>query len=325
MQRVLIVDDQGVTRVILEEFLRSMDLEVQVQVFASPLVALEWARSHPLDLAIVDYQMPGMDGIELTRQLRGLPGNEALPVAMISAVEDADRMIRRRALEAGVCDFFYKPIEPNEWRIRFRNLLELRSRQNQDSREVTDILFRITQTCFGRNPRRVAEISRRIAAQLGLSCLECELIERAAPLNDLGQIRVPENMLSKQSQLNPAEWETVQQHTLLGYQLLRDSQSPLLEKAARIALSHHEQFDGKGYPHGFSQGDIPLAARIVKVADVVDALLCNRPYRPAWEFNRVLSYLRSESGKQFDPDCVEAFFHCVNEATTGEIPGFLVS
>ncbi len=325
MQRVLIVDDQGVTRLILEEFLRSMDLEVQVQVSDSPFVALEWARSHPLDLAIVDYQMPGMDGIELTRQLRGLPGNEALPVAMITAVEDADRMIRRRALEAGVWDFFYKPIEPNEWRVRFRNLLELRSRQNQDSREVTDILFRITQTCFGRNPRRVAEISRRIAVQLGLSYLECELIERAAPLNDLGQIRVPENLLSKQSQLNPAEWETVQQHTLLGYQLLRDSQSPFLEKAARIALSHHERFDGKGYPHGFSQGDIPLEARIVTVADVVDALLCNRPYRPAWKFDRVLSYMRSESGKHFDPDCVEAFFHCVNETTTGEVPDFLVS
>jgi len=326
MQRILIVDDQGVTRLILEEFLRSLKLELQVEVFASPLAALEWAAGYSLDQAIVDYRMPHMDGIELTRRLRALPGNEGLPVAMITALEDSDRMIRRRAAEAGVLDFLYKPIEPNEWRARFRNLLALSSRQDREVCEVTEVLFRIPHTFFGRNPKRVAAVSRRVAAQLGFSSQECGLIERAAPLNDLGQVRVPESLLSKQSELRHAEWKTVRQHTLLGYQLLRDNQSAFLQMAASIALSHHEQFDGKGYPHGFTKGDIPLEARIVAVADVVDALLSDRPYRQAWPLDQVLGYLQAERGKRFDPDCVDAFLHCMDEVkAAGAVPDFLMA
>ncbi|MBL3528896.1 MAG: response regulator [gamma proteobacterium endosymbiont of Lamellibrachia anaximandri] len=308
MQRILIVDDQGVTRVILEEFLHTLAPEAQVEVFASSLHALAWAGKHSLVLAIVDYNMPGMDGIELTRQLRALPGNEGLPVAMITAVDDADHTIRCQALEAGVLDFLYKPIEPNEWRARFRNLLALGNRKCRDSRKMSDILFRIAHTIFGRNPRRVAGISRCIADQLGLASGECELIEQAAPLNDLGQVQLPDQLLSRQSRLHQADREAMQQHTLLGYQLLPDSESEFLEKAARIALSHHERFDGRGYPHGFGGGDIPLEARIVTVADVVDALLSDRPYRSAWRPEQMLTFLQAERGKRFDPDCIDAFF-----------------
>lgn len=325
MQRILIVDDQGVTRLILDEFLRSLNLKLQVEVFASPLAALEWAARYSLDLAIVDYRMPSMDGIELTRRLRALPGNEGLPVAMITALEDADRMIRRQAAEAGVLDFLCKPIEPNEWRARFRNLLALSSRQDREAHELTEVLFRIPHNFFGRNPKRVAAVSGRVAAQLGLSSQECGLIERAAPLNDLGQVRVPDALLSKQSKLQQDEWKAVRHHTLLGYQLLRDNQSAFLQMAASIALSHHERFDGKGYPHGFTQRDIPLEARIVSVADVVDALLSERPYRPAWQLDQVLGYVLAERGKRFDPECVDAFLHCMDEAkAAGPVPDFLL-
>ena len=176
---------------------------------------------------------------------------------MITALEDADRMIRRRAAEAGVLDFFCKPIEPNEWRARFRNLLALSSRQDRGARTDRGAVPDPAQF-FGWNPKRVAAVSGRVAAQLGLSSQECGLIERAAPLNDLGQVRVPDSLLSKQSKLQQDEWKAVRHHTLLGYQLLRDNQSAFLQMAASIALSHHERFDGKGYPHGFTQRDIPL-------------------------------------------------------------------
>jgi two-component system response regulator RpfG len=310
MQTVLIIDDQELTRMILTEFARSLGPDVAGKAFENPSDALAWVQENPVAMAIVDYRMPGMDGIEFIRRLHDLPAGGDVPVVMITALDDYDKEIRYKALNAGVVDFLSKPLDYSEWRIRCRNILELQKHlhQNQTCKELATVLFRITQSFNGRNPWRLAGISRHIAEQIRLSSKECDLIEGAAPMNDLGHFFVPYNLLSRSSKLRQKERITVQSHTLAGYHLLQASDSELYRKAARIALSHHEQYDGKGYPHGFGGKDIPLEARIVSVADFVDALLSDRPYRRAWTIDRVFGYLKSFRGKRFDPDCVDAFF-----------------
>ncbi len=310
MKTVLIIDDQELTRMILTEFVSTLGPDLVGKAFETPLEALAWVEENPVVMAIVDYRMPGMDGIEFIRQFRSLPASVDVPVIMVTALDDHDKEIRFEALKHGVVDFLTKPLDYIEWRIRCRNILKLHQRllENKACNELSTVLFRITQSFNGRNPWRLAGISRHIAEQIELSSKECDLIERAAPMNDLGHFFIPYNLLSSTSKLHHTERITVQAHTLAGYHLLQMSDSELFNKAARIALSHHEQYNGKGYPHGFGGTDIPLEARIVSIADFVDAMLSDRPYRRAWSVDRVLDNVRSFRGKRFDPDCVDAFF-----------------
>jgi len=320
MQTVLIIDDQELPRIILKEFVRSIGPDVEAMDFEVPAAALEWARQHPLAMALVDYRMPGLDGIEFTRRLHQLPANESVPVIIITAVDDHDKEIRYAALDAGVFDFLQKPLDNREWRFRCRNLLNIDKGRHQASvsGDLNRMLFQLTESVNGRNPRRLAQISRHIAEQMDLSSEVCELIERAAPMNDLGHILVAGDLSSRRSPLRQEERLTAQGHTLAGFQLLQQGGSPLFHQGAKIALSHHEQFDGKGYPHGFGGEDIPLEARIVSVADFVDAMLSDRPYRKARSVDKALRYLKSYRGKRFDPDCVDAFFERLDKMLLSE-------
>ena len=310
MQTVLIIDDQELPRMILTEFIRSIGPDVEGKTFETPSAALEWASDNPVAMALVDYRMPGMDGIEFTRRLHNLLDREEVPVVMITALDDNDKAIRYAALQAGVIDFLPKPLDYKEWQFRCRNILTLSRNRQQDTirKDLTQVLFGITESVNGRNLRRLANISRHIAERLKLSPRECDLIEQAAPLNDLGNFLVAGNLMCRPSTLRQDERVTVQGHTLAGYHLLQQGGSPLFRRGAKIALSHHEHFDGRGYPHGFGGKDIPLEARIVSVADFADALLSDRPYRKAWSVDKVLGYLKSYRGKRFDPDCIDAFF-----------------
>ncbi|MCB1760542.1 MAG: response regulator [Gammaproteobacteria bacterium] len=310
MQTVLIIDDQELPRMILTEFVRSIGSDVEGKTFETPYAALEWANENPIAMALVDYRMPGIDGIEFTRRLHKLPDRGDVPVVMITALDDVDKAIRYEALKAGVIDFLPKPLDYKEWQFRCRNILNLaRCRIQYTVRnDLTQALFRITESVNGRNARRLANLSRHIAKRMDLSSDECDLIEQAAPLNDLGNFIVAGHLMWRSSSLRQEERVTVQGHTLAGFRLLQQGGSPLFRRGAKIALSHHEHFDGKGYPHGFGGKDIPLEARIVSVADFVDALLSDRPYRKAWSIDKVLSYLKSYRGKRFDPDCIDAFF-----------------
>ncbi len=310
METVLIVDDQELPRMILNEFIPSIGMDVEGITFETPSSALEWASKNPVAMAMVDYRMPGMNGIEFTRRFRDLPGHGAVPVVMITALDDRDKEIRYEALNAGIVDFLSKPVDYKEWRFRCRNILNLSRCQHQDAlyKDLIQVLFRLTESLNGRNPRRLASISRHIAEQLGLSPGECDLIQQAAPLNDLGHCLLADQQLSRPSALRSEERVKMRDHTLAGFHLLQQGDSPLFHQGAKIALAHHEQFDGKGYPHGFGGHDIPLEARIVSVADFVDALLSDRPYRKAYSVKKALDCLRSYRGKRFDPDCVDAFF-----------------
>jgi two-component system response regulator RpfG len=154
---------------------------------------------------------------------------------------------------------------------------------------------------------RMARYSRLIANGLGLGAEECELIEYAAPMHDIGKIGITDTILLKQGRLTSDETKVMRKHTIFGYEILRDSPSKYLQIGALIALGHHERYDGKGYPHGLARDFIPLPARIVAVADVFDALTSVRPYKEAWPIKDALNYLNAEIGRHFDPDCINAF------------------
>ena len=320
MDTILIIDDQEVSRLILGEFVTQIGPSVRGKVFSETFDALKWVRDHAVVMVIVDFSMPGMDGIEFTKRFHTLSHCKDVPVVMISVLDDKDKAIKYRALEAGVFDFLHKPIDYTELKARCRQILELRKRyqQNQHHDDIAGVLFRITQSFNGRDPWRLADISRQIARQLGLSIEACNMIEQAAPLNDLGHMFATNRALSQPAVLHRSERVAMQQHTVKGYQLLNKGGSGFLCHAAKIALSHHERFDGKGYPHGFKGRDIAREARIVAVADIVDALLSDRPYRKAWSHERTLDYLRSERGKRFDPDCVDAFMQQSDEILFSE-------
>jgi two-component system response regulator RpfG len=325
----MIVDDQFTGRKILEELVFSIDRNLTVETFADPVEALARAEACTPDLILTDYKMPIMDGVEFTRRLRALPGCADVPVVVVTVVEE--RRIRYEALEAGATDFLTRPIDHHECRARCRNLLTLRRQQQiikdrarwleqQVAVATSKVRVREQETLLrlakageyrdgttGNHILRMAKYSRLVAAELGLSEGDCEEIELAAPMHDIGKIGIPDNILRKRARLTEDEARVMQTHTLNGYEMLRESPSRYLQQGAVIALCHHERFDGTGYPHGLRGEAIPLAARIVAVADVFDALVSERPYKLAWRFEDALGYLNEQLGKHFDPRCVEAF------------------
>ena len=326
---VLIIDDQSTGRMILSEIVRSIDKKLDVVSFGDPLEALEYAQSQPVDLVLTDYKMPNLDGIETIRRLRRIFRDEDIPIVCVTIVND--REIRYAALEAGATDFLTRPIDRFECRARCKNLITLRRHQiliknrtrllqekvDEAMRELrlreTDTLFRLASAAEqrlqadGSNLLRMAKYAALLARARGLLHDEQEAIELAAPLHDIGNIGVPDSILQSNTKLAPEEIQVVQTHTIVGYELLKDNPSKYLRAAAIIAHSHHERFDGHGYPQRLVGENIPLEARIVAVVDVYDALTSIRPYRTAWQAEQAFAYLEQEKGRHFDPDLVDLF------------------
>lgn len=327
MSRILIIDDQFTSRQILEELVASLGEGTTTDSFANPVVALAWTRSNPPDLVLTDYKMPYMNGVEFTRRFRQL--YPETPLVMITAL--GDRSIRYQALEAGATDFLTKPVDHIECRARCRNLLALREQQmlikdranwleervNKATQEIRtrelETLLRLAKAGEYRDEEtgghilRMANFSRLIAERLGLSKDECQVIEIAAPMHDIGKIGIPDGILLKPGKLNAEEFRSMQNHARIGYEILKDSPSQYLQMGAIIAYGHHEKFNGQGYPNGLAGEAIPLPARIVAVADVFDALTSKRPYKRAWSVQDAVEYLQAEQGRHFDPACVQAF------------------
>lgn len=329
MARVMIVDDQPTARKILEEIVDSLGPKIDVHCFADPREALRWASSHAPDLVLTDYLMPKMNGAELTARLRLLRSCSDIPVIVVTGLEE--RAVRYRALEAGATDFLTKPVDYFECRARCRNLLALRHQQqiikeragwleSKVQEAIEEVAQREAETLLrlarageyrdegtGNHVIRMARFSRIIADNLGIADEECDVIERAAPMHDIGKIGIPDQVLLKPHRLSAQEWRVMQMHSAIGYEILRDSPSKYLQTGAIIAQCHHERYDGRGYPDGLAGEEIPLNARIVTVADVYDALTSQRPYKQAWPMNKAVCYLKTQRGHQFDPSCVDAF------------------
>ncbi|NOU24484.1 MAG: response regulator [Methylotenera sp.] len=325
---VLIVDDQSTSRAILAQVVKSINPNITVEEKSSPDQALDWAAEHTADLVFVDYLMPEMNGIEFVRLLKMLPQYTSVPVMMITIKKDSET--RYAALDAGVTDFINKPVDMHECVARSKNLLTMHIQhitlQNRSilleslvDEATADIKAREKETLMrlaragehkdydtAMHLQRMSLYSRALADAIGLSEEEAEIIELAAPLHDIGKIGTPDVILLKNGSLDNEELKVMRRHPHVGFKILEDSPSKYLQKGGEIALSHHEHFDGSGYPSGLIGNEIPLAARIVAIADVFDALTSIRPYKNAWSFDQAFKYICEESGKHFDPELVDA-------------------
>lgn len=327
MHNVLIIDDSDINLALIKALVMKLEGCTPI-LFNNPLPALEWCRNHVPDLVIVDYMMPDMDGLRFIAAFRELEGRAELPVLMITANDQKD--VRYEALQGGANDFLTKPIDRIEFSARARNMLSLRIGQKYladraehlavlvDERTLEirerekELIYRMSRAAEFRDPetgahiQRMANYSQIIAAGLGLSAAQQKLILEAAPMHDVGKIAIPDYILLKPGRLTPEEFDIMKGHAALGYELLKDSGSEILRAGAEIALTHHEKFDGSGYPNGLRGENIPLFGRIVAVADVFDALTSERPYKKAWSLDEACSFLREGCGAHFDPACVDA-------------------
>lgn len=333
--RIVIVDDNLVNLKLMEGLVKRLDVG-QILLFQDSAQGLAWCLENPADLVIVDYMMPPPDGLEFIRRFRASQANADVPLLMITA--DHERPTRYAALESGANDFLTKPIDSAEFRARLRNMLALRRSQRaladraawlaekvaEATGEILDrereMITRLSRAAEFRDPetgahiQRMSHYSRLIARQLGLPEAEQELILRAAPMHDVGKIAIPDHILLKPGRLDADELVIMRTHAQMGYEILKGSKAQLLDVAAEIARSHHEKFDGSGYPRGLAGDDIPLHGRIVAVADVFDALTTERPYKRAWEIEHALDFLHNGAGTHFDPACIDAFGACIDDA-----------
>lgn len=327
--RILVVDDEPANVRLLERILEMAGYSQVVGVTESRKVRGLLPEMRP-DLILLDLHMPQVDGFVLLEEISRATGpDDYLPILVLTA--DVSESARERALSTGAMDFLTKPLQATEVMLRVRNLLATRflhkklQQQNEDLeglvRERTheleearvEVLERLTQAAefrddaTGKHTRRVGEDAGATARMLGLAEEEVELIGRAAPLHDVGKVAIPDSILLKPGRLTPDEFEIMKTHTTLGARMLAGGRSRMMDLAERIALSHHERWDGRGYPGGIGGEEIALPARIVALADFYDALSHDRPYRPAWETARIWDEIERERGRHFDPIVVDAF------------------
>ncbi len=332
--KVMVIDDQLTSRIIMESIVKSIGDNIQVSKYDNAISALRVAEQHAPDLIIVDYKMPEMDGVTFTRKIRSLPNCMDVPIIIITIVDD--KSVMYESLEAGATDFLTKPIDHYECKVRCRNLLSMRRQQiiireraisleniihnathsiHAREKETLALITRITDpkgNYTGFHPARIGSISRIIAQELGLDNNFCEMIEIAAPLHDIGEMRIPNEIIMKFGILEEAEIKTMKQHTNLGHDLLIRNTSPILKFAASIALNHHEHFNGTGYPNKLEGDQIPIEARIVAVADAFDAMTNFRTYKSLQSINEAINDLNTKKGQIYDPDCVDALIKNLN-------------
>jgi putative two-component system response regulator/two-component system response regulator RpfG len=326
--KLLLVDDNPSNLFMLGKLAQNSGLS-DVVSFRDPLAALAEARQSQFDLVVVDYMMPGMDGLALIREIRAMPVYADVPIVMVTTVDQ--REICYAALEAGATDFLTKPIDMAEAKARLRNLAALRDMHNKlrDRAEwlqtevgkatqemlglEEEIIMRLSRASeyrdktTGQHLIRVAAMAREIAEELGQNKQYCRDIYLAALMHDVGKIGVPDAVLLKPGIFTPDERKVMETHATIGGAILSGSDSRLIRLAAEIAETHHERWNGTGYPRGLKGSAIPLGGRIVAVADVFDALVSPRSYKDAWPIERASQFVAESADVLFDPDVTQAF------------------
>jgi putative two-component system response regulator len=338
---ILVVDDQAQNIELLEAFLSPQGYEVLAAGSGSE--ALERLSADRIDLVLLDVVMPGMDGFALTRKIRQDKANLLLPIVLVTALREREDRIK--GIEAGCDDFISKPIDKMELLARVRSLLKVKAyndllanyredlelevaRRTEELRRALErikdasleTIYRLSVASeyrdenTGAHIMRVSRYAAAIARRLGLDASTVESILYAVPMHDVGKIGIPDRVLMKPASLEPAEWEMMKRHTVIGAKILEGSKAEYISIAETIALCHHEKWDGSGYPNGLKGKDIPLTARIASIADVFDALVSRRPYKEPFGAERALAIIDEGKGRHFDPEVVAAFL-----AVKGEI------
>ncbi len=321
---ILIVDDTPDNITILSDILA----DYKVKAANNGAKALEIASRFRPDLILLDIMMPEMDGYAVCTRLKRDLHTKHIPVIFVTAMdEETDET---RGFELGAVDYITKPVSAPVVQARVRTHLKLYDQNraledlvnertkalNQSRLEIIRRLglaaeYKDNET--GMHVIRMSYYCRVIATAIGMSKEVADLILSASPMHDVGKIGIPDNILRKPGRLDARERSIMEQHSEIGARIIGEHDYPLLDMARTVALTHHEKWDGTGYPQGLKGDQIPLAGRIVAVADVFDALVSKRPYKEAWPFEKAVSVIREESGRHFDPGLVTAFVDHLDE------------
>jgi response regulator RpfG family c-di-GMP phosphodiesterase len=320
------VDDERLNLLLIENLAKKVGLNISS--FLNPIDALEFIDNTGIDIIFVDYLMPEMNGIEFIKKIRET--NQNIPIIMITSIT-GDEELKLDAIKAGATEFLYKPLNGSEFIARVTNLANLRyyqlllkDRALLLENEVSNAMKKLTDREFetlkvlgniaeykdpetGNHVSRVAHYSLMLAESLGEDEEIQDFIFNASPLHDVGKIGIPDSILLKPGKLTPPEWDKMKTHSMIGYEILKNSESPFLKAGAIIAKTHHERFDGTGYPDGIKGEDIHLFGRIVAITDVFDALMTKRPYKDPWPIDKALELVENEKGSHFDPMIVDHF------------------
>ncbi len=324
---LLIVDDVPANLRVLVSYLKNFNFKVRVA--QDGVDALEQVNIAPPDLILLDVMMPRLNGLEVCRRLKADAKTKEIPVIFMSALDDTFDKIA--GFEAGSVDYITKPFQHEEVLARItthltiKNLQEeikqqnalLEQRVQERTKELEETRLHVIRSLgkaaeyrdneTGMHVVRISKYVGILAEALQLDTLQKEIMINAAPMHDVGKIGIPDHILLKRGRLSPDEWDIMRTHTTIGEKILSGSNSELLQTAALLARTHHERWDGTGYPLGIKGEEIPLISRIVAICDVFDALLSRRPYKEPWSVQETVKYILEESGKHFDPMIVKLF------------------
>ena len=345
--RILIIEDDVMTSRLLSIVLTR--LEYTVETAFDGINGLEKVESSPPDLILLDLNLPRMDGYEVARRLKQADRTKIIPIVVVSSFSEVENRIK--ALEAGADDFLSKPVDQTELRARVQSLLkvkmfndymashqkileaevdkrtkqllqayeEIKNASEKIKQASLDTTFRLAQAAeckdeeTGTHIKRIGYYATAMAKTMALPSQDIEVLLYAAPMHDIGKIGIPDRILLKPGPLNEEEWTIMKMHTVLGGRILSNSDSYIIQMAEQIALTHHEKWDGSGYPYNLKKTAIPIFGRICAICDVFDALTSNRPYKKAVPIDQSLEIIKKGKGLHFDPEVVEAFFSIQEE------------
>lgn len=326
---ILVVDDEATNLQLLRQILKD---DYGLFFAKSGEEALRLAREQQPDLILLDVMMPGMDGHEVCRRLKADARCSHVPVIFVTAMGDeGDEAL---GFQLGAVDYITKPIRPAVTRMRIKSHLALadqqRAFQQQIRQQHSDLIETQLQTLqmlgkaseykdneTGLHIIRMSNYSMLLARAYGWNEEACQLMLNAAPMHDIGKLGIPDHILGKPGGLDADEWLIMKQHPDIGAEIIGDyaKNSPLFDMARQIVLTHHEKWNGTGYPNGLAGSDIPSCGRIVAIADVFDALTSRRPYKAPWPVEKAVELIRSEAGKHFDPELARLFEGILPEVT----------
>ena len=334
--KIMIVDDSPTSVMFLERMLSQYGFKNIVSV-GDPRMVMEKYLEYEPDLLLLDLVMPYLNGFDILEQLDELTESSYLPVIVITSQNDKENKLK--ALSLGAQDFIGKPFDDSEVLTRISNFLNVRQMQNkiknynqwleekirENNEEIsalqTDLILRLLRAAETRDYNtgghiiRIGKYAYILSRALGMSEEKSRKMAEACKMHDIGKIGIPDGILLKNGKLTDEEWEIMKTHSVKGAEMLRDSPSDNLKLAEEIALTHHEKWDGSGYPNGLKGEDIPLSGRIMALIDVFDALLNDRPYKKAWNMEQTVFYIQTESGRHFDPKIVVAFMENLTKFT----------